>query len=47
MNTAFSKEAPELTGFLSKVNVPRAQMDETLAHMESSGDDSAKWRNGS
>ncbi|AUL47937.1 glycine/betaine ABC transporter substrate-binding protein [Bordetella trematum] len=46
VNTKFAGEAPQLTEFLSKVSVPNATMDATLAHMESSGDDAsdvAEW----
>lgn len=46
VNTAFSQTAPQLTEFLSRVSIPLPVVDETLAHMESSGDDAqdvAKW----
>lgn len=46
VNTKFSQEAPTLTAFLSKVSVPLPVINETLAHMEESGDDSnavATW----
>lgn len=46
VNTKFAGEAPQLAEFLSKVSVPNATMDATLAHMESSGDDAsevAEW----
>ncbi|KAG1248740.1 hypothetical protein G6F65_019454 [Rhizopus arrhizus] len=46
VNTKFSEEAPTLTAFLAKVSVPLPVINETLAHMEESGDDSstvAKW----
>ncbi len=46
MNTKFSEEAPKLTEFLSKVSVPLPVINETLAHMEESGDEAnavAKW----
>lgn len=46
VNTAFSQKAPQLTDFLSKVSIPLPVVDETLAHMEASGDearDVAKW----
>ncbi|AFK60990.1 glycine betaine/choline/proline transport system substrate-binding protein [Advenella kashmirensis WT001] len=46
LNTEFSKQAPKLTEFFSKVSVPLPVMDKTLAHMEESGDDSrdvADW----
>ncbi len=46
VNTRFSEEAPKLTEFLSKVAVPLPVMDQTLAHMEESGDESgavAQW----
>ncbi|AZY50967.1 ABC transporter substrate-binding protein [Bordetella avium] len=46
LNSNFAKKAPQLTEFFSKVSLPREQMDETLAHMESSGDDAsevAQW----
>ena len=46
VNTKFSQEAPVLTEFLSKVSVPLPVMNETLAHMEETGDESgavAKW----
>lgn len=46
VNTKFSQEAPMLTEFLSKVSVPLPVLDETLAHMEASGDESsavAEW----
>jgi len=46
VNTEFSKKAPKLTEFLSKVAVPNKDMDETLAHLEESGDeavDVAHW----
>ena len=39
LNTKFTQDAPKLTDFFSKVTVPLPVMDETLAHMESSGDD--------
>ncbi|OZI42085.1 glycine/betaine ABC transporter substrate-binding protein [Bordetella genomosp. 5] len=41
VNTKFSQDAPQLTEFLSKVSLPLDQVNETLAHMEESGDDSA------
>ncbi|CAM3791713.1 ABC transporter substrate-binding protein [Bordetella tumulicola] len=41
VSTEFSKEAPQLTEFLSKVSIPLPEVDKTLAHMEESGDDSA------
>lgn len=41
VNTEFAQQAPQLTEFLSKVSIPLPQVDETLAHMEESGDDSA------
>lgn len=46
VNTKFSQEAPVLTEFLSKVSVPLPVMNETLAYMEETGDESgavAKW----
>ena len=46
VNTKFSEDAPKLTEFLSKVSVPLPVINETLAHMEESGDESnavAKW----
>ena len=46
MNAKFAEQAPTLTEFLSKVSVPLPVMNETLAHMEESGDESAavaKW----
>ena len=46
VNTKFSQEAPKLTEFLSKVSVPLPVINETLAHMEETGDESAavaKW----
>ncbi|MFA4912225.1 MAG: ABC transporter substrate-binding protein [Burkholderiaceae bacterium] len=46
LNTKFTQDAPKLTEFFSKVSVPLPVMDETLAHMESSGDDAkqmAEW----
>ena len=45
MNAKFAEQRP-LTEFLSKVSVPLPVMNETLAHMEESGDESAavaKW----
>lgn len=39
LNTKFTQDAPTLTKFFSKVTVPLPVMDETLAHMDSSGDD--------
>lgn len=41
VNTKFSQEAPKLTEFLSKVSIPLPVVNETLAHMADSGDDSA------
>src|SRR5690606_15273096 len=41
VNTEFSQKAPKLTEFLSKVSIPLPEVDQTLAHMEESGDDSA------
>lgn len=41
LNTKFSQQAPKLTEFFSKVSVPLPVMNETLAHMEETGDDSA------
>ena len=46
VNAKFAEQAPTLTEFLSKVSVPLPVMNETLAHMEESGDESAavaKW----
>ena len=46
VNTAFAEKAPKLTAFLAKVSIPNAVVDETLAHMEESGDearDVAQW----
>lgn len=46
VNTGFAERAPQLTGFLSKVAVPLPDVNETLAHMEESGDESpevARW----
>ncbi|MDQ8030516.1 MAG: ABC transporter substrate-binding protein [Bordetella sp.] len=46
VNTKFSQEAPKLTEFMSKVSIPLDQVNETLAHMEESGDetgDVAQW----
>lgn len=46
LNVNFIQAAPKLTEFFSKVSIPVAVMDETLAHMEESGDDSkdmAEW----
>ena len=39
LNTKFTQDAPKLTTFFSKVSVPLPVMDETLSHMETSGDD--------
>ena len=41
VNTRFAQEAPQLTSFLSRVNVPLPVMEKTLAYMEESGDDAA------
>ncbi|WP_459614783.1 ABC transporter substrate-binding protein [Bordetella sp. 2513F-2] len=46
VNTEFSQKAPKLTEFLSKVSIPLPEVDQTLAHMEESGDDAravAQW----
>ena len=46
VNTGFAEKAPTLTAFLSKVAVPLDAVNETLAHMEESGDESpdvARW----
>lgn len=41
VNTQFSQQAPQLTEFLSRVSIPLDDINETLAHMEESGDDAA------
>ncbi|MEQ4617862.1 MAG: ABC transporter substrate-binding protein [Corticimicrobacter sp.] len=41
VNTQFSQQAPQLTEFLSRVSIPLGDINETLAHMEESGDDAA------
>ncbi|WP_144638256.1 ABC transporter substrate-binding protein [Bordetella genomosp. 13] len=46
VNTEFSQKAPRLADFLSKVAIPNPVVDQTLAHMEESGDearDVAQW----
>ncbi len=46
LSTQFTKDAPGLTEFFSKVNVPFDIINQTLAHMEDSGDDTttvAQW----
>ena len=47
VNAKFAEQAPTLTEFLSKVSVPLPVMNETLAHMEESGDESAAVASGS
>ncbi|WP_162300478.1 ABC transporter substrate-binding protein [Corticimicrobacter populi] len=41
VNTQFSQQAPQITEFLSRVSIPLDDINETLAHMEESGDDAA------
>ena len=42
LNTKFTQDAPKLTEFFSKVSLPLAVVDETLAHMEATGQDVAE-----
>lgn len=46
LNTKFTEEAPTLTAFFEKVSFPDGSIEETLKHMEESGDSSkavAAW----
>ena len=46
LNAQFVQDAPQLTAFFSKVAVPLPVMDQTLAHLEETGDDAddvAQW----
>lgn len=42
LNTKFIEQAPQLTEFFSKVNLPAGVLDEVLGRMEETGDDSAE-----
>jgi glycine betaine/proline transport system substrate-binding protein len=42
VNTTFAQQAPQLIEFLSKVAIPLPIVNETLAHMEESSEDSAQ-----
>ena len=46
LNTGFEKQAPTLAKFFAGISVPLPAMDETLAHMEETGDEAqavAEW----
>ncbi|VFR25856.1 L-proline glycine betaine binding ABC transporter protein ProX (TC 3.A.1.12.1) [plant metagenome] len=42
LNVDFMKQAPKLTEFFSKIKLEQADLDETLANMEETGDDAAE-----